>query len=574
MKENCMLFKEFYEEELSHEFKFMIATNLMQLVNGKQFFFCGKIEHVSKWQQTWKYIQKNQYVPQQCKNSGCPYYEECGSSTIIECITNRIRKIRDEDFVEVYEAEKILREEMMEAVMACDEDIHLISAQTSLGKTFSYCQIIKNYYIRTSFMIVVPTVKLQEEIGKELQEMGVPILLTPNIGVLLQRLHLEDLKADVDYLYKRGFGFKVKNTIRNYIKENRDHLGEWQLKQLEEFLKSTEKIAGSKCVVTTHAMFLSFPYEKISNFEIIVDEDILMTIFKNTSSIAMEDIELALEKKVIPAMAMSKVHQLLRANDGEIIRGDARDLGKDHLERIYDKNLWIDASLVDFLQADTYHIDKENKRINYFNARQIPKVKMTIVSATLNETLYRNYCRGRTIHKAMVPIAKYKGKLIEYTKHSMSRSNISDLGYEKILKKAEEIAGDSEKNIITFKQYSQGAEIYYGRAEGYNQYKGKNLIVIGTPHNVPFVYYLIGAYLGYKTDEKLCVQYIENEIYSFPFMTFKNDEMKNLQFYFVESEIEQAIGRARLLRCECTVYLFSNFPCRQACIIQSEYLDE
>ena len=34
-----------------------------------------------------------------------------------------------------------------------------------------------------------------------------------------------------------------------------------------------------------------------------------------------------------------------------------------------------------------------------------------------------------------------------------------------------------------------------------------------------------------------------------------------------ESELEQAVGRARLLWHDCTVYLFSNFPVQQAQII-------
>ena len=42
----------------------------------------------------------------------------------------------------------------------------------------------------------------------------------------------------------------------------------------------------------------------------------------------------------------------------------------------------------------------------------------------------------------------------------------------------------------------------------------------------------------------------------------------------IESELEQAVGRARLLRKECTVNLFSNFPLRQAIMKKSEYDNE
>ena len=132
------------------------------------------------------------------------------------------------------------------------------------------------------------------------------------------------------------------------------------------------------------------------------------------------------------------------------------------------------------------------------------------------------------------------------------------------MEKVDEIVGDLERNVITFKKFSPDAEIYFGKTEGFNEYKGKDLAVIGTPHNVPFLYNLIGAYLGYRTDDRLSVRYVENGMYAFPFMTFRDKEIRNLQFYFIESELEQAIGRARILRHDCTVYLFSNFPCRQA----------
>lgn len=55
-------------------------------------------------------------------------------------------------------------------------------------------------------------------------------------------------------------------------------------------------------------------------------------------------------------------------------------------------------------------------------------------------------------------------------------------------------------------------------------------------------------------------------------MTYGDEQMRNLQLFFIETELEQAIGRARLLRCSCKVYLFSNYPCAQAEIIQDEYM--
>lgn len=83
---------------------------------------------------------------------------------------------------------------------------------------------------------------------------------------------------------------------------------------------------------------------------------------------------------------------------------------------------------------------------------------------------------------------------------------------------------------------------------------------------------MIGAYLNYDTSKKMFRQRVENSSYSFILMTFKDIEMRNLQMFFLESELEQAVGRARLLRYGCNVWVFSNFPLKQAQIIQDDYL--
>ena len=567
----CPLFKDFYEKNITHEQKFLIATNLLSISGGENLFFAGNINHVEKWKENWEYLKQYHYVPQHCKNGNCHYYEKCRSPTILDKVTEKISKNRIEGYCEIGEAEKILRSYLLQAVQAKEKGIYLISAQTALGKTSTYCNIVKENYQKKPFMVVVPTTKLQREVGEELERLNVPVFMTENIYYLLSEIHLDDLKGMVMYLYKMGFGYKVKSVIRAYMSNSK--LDVIQERRLREYLKSKERLEDSRCVVTTHAMFLSFQSEIINRYEVVIDEDILMSIFKNTSTISFGDIELALEKEAIPEEERSFVKRLLNASDSRIEVRKPLELRISQLDKIYEKEILRNVPLVDFLQAASYQVDVPKKQVNFFNVRQIPDVKMTIVSATLNEELYKNYCKGQKICFMKVPVVKYKGKLIQYTAHSLSRSNLADIGYEKIKEKLDKFIESKEKNIITFKKYREDSEIYYGKSEGYNEYKGKDLIVIGTPHNVPFLYHLIGAYLGYDAEDKLCLRMTENDTYSFKFMTFKDDKMRNLQFYFIESELEQAIGRARLLRYDCRVYLFSNYPCRQADIIEDEYLD-
>lgn len=105
--------------------------------------------------------------------------------------------------------------------------------------------------------------------------------------------------------------------------------------------------------------------------------------------------------------------------------------------------------------------------------------------------------------------------------------------------------------------------------------KNKDIDIIGTPHQPDWIYKLFAYSLGYDTDDILRPNTkITHNGFRFRFTTFKNLILRNIQFYMIESELEQAVGRARLLRCDCTVNLFSNYPLRQATLQESKYDEE
>lgn len=82
----------------------------------------------------------------------------------------------------------------------------------------------------------------------------------------------------------------------------------------------------------------------------------------------------------------------------------------------------------------------------------------------------------------------------------------------------------------------------------------------------------LGVDANRKEDFRPHRQRIEYNGYSFLYTTYKNELLREIQAYSISSELEQAIGRARLLREDCTVFLFSSFPCEQAQIHEKDYL--
>ena len=110
-------------------------------------------------------------------------------------------------------------------------------------------------------------------------------------------------------------------------------------------------------------------------------------------------------------------------------------------------------------------------------------------------------------------------------------------------------------------------DLHFGNCAGCDILKGENIDVIGTPHQPEWIYKLFAYSLGYDVDDRLKPNtQVEHNGFRFYFMTYTDKLLRAIQ-----SELEQAVGRARLLRCDCVVNLFSDFPLRQATLKEAKY---
>jgi hypothetical protein len=92
--------------------------------------------------------------------------------------------------------------------------------------------------------------------------------------------------------------------------------------------------------------------------------------------------------------------------------------------------------------------------------------------------------------------------------------------------------------------------------------------VVGTLHVNPATYILYAKSLGMDLkpeDYRLGMRRVQRNGLDFNFYTFENETLRNLQFYFIERELRQAIGRARLIRNpKGDVLVLSNYPLPEA----------
>ena len=193
-------------------------------------------------------------------------------------------------------------------------------------------------------------------------------------------------------------------------------------------------------------------------------------------------------------------------------------------------------------------------------------IKQYSNTETASEEIYKLFFPDRIIRCFNCKEAKYKGKLIQDCTRSYSRRDIDsdESFFEKI--KAE---NPDVKHIITFLKYkseTNDCEIHFGNTEGCDYMKGEDLIVAGTPHFDETVYKLIATHLEIDVNERMRFSEVEDTCYKYWIHTYENKDLRTIQMWLIKTELIQAVGRARLLRYDCTVKLYASLPLEQAII--------
>lgn len=126
-----------------------------------------------------------------------------------------------------------------------------------------------------------------------------------------------------------------------------------------------------------------------------------------------------------------------------------------------------------------------------------------------------------------------------------------------------------ERHVISFKKENIGF-LHFGNTEGSNALEGQDILVVGTPYHADFLYKLIAFTLGYDfdEDEEMTPQIVYRNGHRALINTYQNEYLQKVHLWMMDSELDQAVGRARLLRHDCTVHLFSRYPMKQAEIVQ------
>lgn len=554
-----------------------IATNLCQIKGGQKKFMgilnSGVNEKWTTYQdKDWgyhlTYISKMDYLPQQCDNF-CPYAGECEHGknmiTTAKPVRNTISVLKDNtEYVSLAESEKDLEEIFVQVQGAEDDNIHIIKGQTGIGKSKMYIDMLDN--ADKPYIVAVPTHRLKNEIYTRCKFKGYDVIVTPKLPDKLP----EKIETEINRLYSIGAGYAANKYIRKIAEEK-------NLLLLQEYVDDLDKAKTFEGhIITTHDRFIYF--QDISNHNVIIDEDIIKVLLK-IDSVKVGDLLRLQDKSCIHPFDQDEVdqkinHVLVERGRKQVFPVAPITLADDlDMQQTMAEDDTVDSNAMGFLKSCVAYRynpdpDKQNRIssdsdvITYVVRHNLPNSKIIILSATANEEIYKTFFGGDRIKFYECKPAKYVGELIQYPARSFSRHCI--LTDEELLKSAKEVIGDLP--VITFKSFKEDeADLNFGGVEGHNVLDGEDIAVVGTPHLNELVYKLYAVALGIDiADSEMRYQEIKRNHFRFYFMTYNNPGLRNIQLWLIESELEQAIGRARLLRNKKKVYLFSNLPLPQA----------
>ena len=568
----CQLLNDFLNgRRLQHEEWFGLALNLIHIKGGQELFkstihkYLGDYGDIDrKWEQI-QWAKQNGYHAARCEEY-CPYSDSCQHQSnmvyTLKSSSYRIIKLNEDT---VYKEIQVLRDELrgILAQIKNISGIYIIKAPTGAGKTYAYLYVIAESSGQS--IVALPNARLMYAVAQEASSMGIDCMTTPIVDEMLEKLDDETAER-IRECYQRG----DERTV-NFILRNCDSPA------AREYLKEVDNIPkfNGKLILTTHARFLNMKPEFLKGKNVYIDEDILPVMIQ-IETVSVSEIRKILADDdngrsiPIPDNIMRKLKEIISVRGYEKLTPIGYELEHDEKSIVLSHipKSGMTSKVFHAMESEYFYYNpKTDKEYIYFLFyRRLPDCNCVILSATANEMIYRKLLRNKLTSFIDMGQLRYKGKLELYADYSYSRFCLQE--HPDLLPK---IRMENPKHpVITFKEYKESGELYLGAAQGMNYLQGKDITVIGTFHRPEYVYKLWGMLLGCTdTTDTLSVRRITRNGFNFPFYTYQDNLLREIQLWMIESESEQAVGRARIVLNACTVRLYSNFPLKQCEIIRN-----
>ncbi|MFW5794749.1 MAG: hypothetical protein ACOCV1_04620 [Bacillota bacterium] len=500
-----------------------------------------------------------QYLPTRLENFS-PYKDDwkyLNIRTINGLKKGEIIQLKPIKKMKLEEAEKKMKAKFEDVIKKNDNNIYIFKLPTGIGKT----ELLANNDLKA--LIAAPTNKLKSEIATRC---NYPVTETPNL--ILSQFDDEYFTSRLEYLYSTGCGREAYKALLDKIDEdffsnNRTD----SIRIRNYFYNLARAYEEENTVITTHSR--SLLNDKFKHNTIIFDEDPLNHL------LPIETLSLADVKKLFGRN--DRLNQYLfdfmrdiNSNSATIRRTPIYSMKVNTLiEAVI--NIDVTSNMIDFFTSDFMFVDTSNKdgEIHYIKRRHLPEdKKIIIMSATIPVAIYKALY-GKRVKVIDISDVENTGEIIQYTKNSYSRSSFQGTDGKEVINKI--VNRVNNLKVIThskFKNYFKNPveNMHFGNTAGYDELKGENIAVVGTPHLPLCKYALLGMCIGLdmKTIDYQMMRYktIEYNNFRFRFTTFNHPVLRKIQLSLIESELIQAAGRNRVLREKVKTEIYSNLPLR------------
>lgn len=290
-------------EDVGHHAKFAIITNLKYITGGEKEFFNvlkeNDYDSYLRWNAASIYIKG--YKPTRCSDAFCPYYESCNDSgTILETI-KRDRKVHiyEETYYSLEEAREQMADNLERAFLDSRKGMHLIKAQTAIGKTTAYKELIcKNS--NSKFVIALPTNILRNEVKESLISMigECNIYSTPTLQD--NPLIPEEIRNQIKDYHNQGVHNKTGPIIKELLQEVVSDPAKYLVAKECKKIIDGNKDVKERVILTTHAYLKLLDDSVLQDRTIIIDEDILqMNFFSKICEVSVDTLKSIMSSNVV-----------------------------------------------------------------------------------------------------------------------------------------------------------------------------------------------------------------------------------------------------------------------------------
>lgn len=493
---------------------------------------------------------KKQEHEERCSPETCPFYDKCGHIGFISDKVNAKTKTKSlydsTHHISLLEGQRRFFAAFDEAIKATFKGIWFIRASVGLGKTY----VLQDYnFSGRRVMIALPTHDLMAEYKKR---------FTGSVFNIIYQEQVEYSQEDIKEMnrYRRaGLSYKAKSI------NNTDN----------------HKLFSDECdiAIMTQAFFMEHSEKLIPHYDTFIFDEDIKDRFYHTEQVSLpelkRDIYELYENDIISNEDMPAIKEWLKSVERK---------GQNTILPPMPHATVVSAALIEkkiIPCFDIWALMREdstivkgvvggNANIAYTTKREVPPIKMIVLSATVDKHAHEHLFDGHIVNFTEIPPIRIEGSIEFDTEETYSISSIGNRSVKTIMK------GLAERNpdffaepfvVIPHKRYAAEVKklgyecrdgFHLGNTEGKDELNGRNILVLGKyspPMNI--VISLALAANPKEYDISNSYRTVRRAGYEMSFYSFAEDILNTLYLHLIDSETVQCIGRARLIWNECKV---------------------